>query len=293
MIKIDLVTGFLGSGKTTFIKKYAKYQMSKGERVCILENDYGAINIDMMLVNDIGCDMEMVAGGCDYDCHMRRFKTKLISMAMQGYTRVIVEPSGVYDTDEFFDTLYEDPISNWYEIGNIFFIYDVNTANLSDESEYLLVSQASVCGKLIATKGNDISLEYINLLMKKYMCDRSFDEKDVLYFDDINMSDIDYVGYNTYDHIKVDVNDNNKFDSVYLMDMDITLDKVNSLKKLFKSSDVGHIIRIKGFIFENNKWTMVNITRDECDISDISNGQRVVIVIGENLDKNKILEVVL
>ena len=41
MVKIDLITGFLGSGKTTFIKKYAKYLIDQGENIGILENDYG------------------------------------------------------------------------------------------------------------------------------------------------------------------------------------------------------------------------------------------------------------
>ena len=41
MVKIDLITGFLGSGKTTFIKKYAKYLIDSGKNIGILENDYG------------------------------------------------------------------------------------------------------------------------------------------------------------------------------------------------------------------------------------------------------------
>ena len=41
MVKIDLITGFLGSGKTTFIKKYAKYLIDSGANIGILENDYG------------------------------------------------------------------------------------------------------------------------------------------------------------------------------------------------------------------------------------------------------------
>ena len=48
MVKIDLITGFLGSGKTTFIKKYAKYLMAQGMNIGILENDFGAVNVDMM-----------------------------------------------------------------------------------------------------------------------------------------------------------------------------------------------------------------------------------------------------
>lgn len=43
MIKVDLITGFLGSGKTTFIRKYASYLVEKGMKVGIIENDFGAI----------------------------------------------------------------------------------------------------------------------------------------------------------------------------------------------------------------------------------------------------------
>ena len=50
MIKIDLITGFLGSGKTTFIKKYADYLIRQGEKIGILENDFGAVNVDLMLL---------------------------------------------------------------------------------------------------------------------------------------------------------------------------------------------------------------------------------------------------
>ena len=47
MVKVDLITGFLGSGKTTFIKKYAAWLMSQGQNIGILENDFGAVNVDM------------------------------------------------------------------------------------------------------------------------------------------------------------------------------------------------------------------------------------------------------
>ena len=44
MIKIDLITGFLGSGKTTFLRKYASYLITQGQNIGILENDFGAVN---------------------------------------------------------------------------------------------------------------------------------------------------------------------------------------------------------------------------------------------------------
>ena len=53
MVKIDLITGFLGSGKTTFLKKYAKRLMEQGQNIGILENDFGAVNVDMMLLQEL------------------------------------------------------------------------------------------------------------------------------------------------------------------------------------------------------------------------------------------------
>lgn len=156
MIKIDLITGFLGSGKTTFIERYARWLVAKGERVCILENDYGAINIDRVLLQDLfgpNCELEMVVGGDGTVAHQRRFRTKLISMAMLGYTRVLVEPSGIYDIDEFFDTLYEEPLDRWYEVGSVLTIVDARLdPGLSPASRYLLASEAANAGKIILSK---------------------------------------------------------------------------------------------------------------------------------------------
>ena len=56
MVTIDLITGFLGSGKTTFIKRYAKYLMDQGMNIGILENDFGAVNVDRMLLQDLEGD---------------------------------------------------------------------------------------------------------------------------------------------------------------------------------------------------------------------------------------------
>ena len=166
MIKVDLITGFLGSGKTTFIKKYVRYLLDKGEKIGIIENDYGAINVDMLLLGrEFGdeCGMEMVVAA-DPDCHRRRFKTKLIAMGMDGvndgkYDRIIVEPSGIYDVDEFFDILYEEPLDRFYEIGNVIAIVDAGLSDeLSKESDYLLVSQIAEAGMVVFSKvGEELS----------------------------------------------------------------------------------------------------------------------------------------
>ena len=76
MVKIDLITGFLGSGKTTFIKKYAKHLIDKGDNIGILENDYGAVNVDMMLLKDL--EGEKCETGDDCRRMRRRLPQKTI-----------------------------------------------------------------------------------------------------------------------------------------------------------------------------------------------------------------------
>ena len=53
MVQVDLITGFLGAGKTTFLRRYVRYLVAQGHNVCILENDFGAVNVDAMLVQDL------------------------------------------------------------------------------------------------------------------------------------------------------------------------------------------------------------------------------------------------
>jgi G3E family GTPase len=186
MVRVDLITGFLGSGKTTFIKKYVKYLTSAlNENICILENDYGAINVDAMLLSDIKSDkvdVEMVAGGCDADCHRRRFKTKLITMAMLGYSRVIIEPSGIFDIDEFMDVMNEEPLNRMYRIENIICILRADLPEeLSVESENVLAAEAADAGIIVMSRTLDAdhdqilrTVEHVNRALASVKCERRF-----------------------------------------------------------------------------------------------------------------------
>ncbi len=292
MVKIDLITGFLGAGKTTFLKKYVSFLKERGENICILENDYGAINVDMMLVSNLGVDAEMVAGGCDLDCHKRRFKTKLISMAMRGYTRIIVEPSGIYDTDEFFDTLYEEPIDSMYEIGNVICIFDSTIRELSNESKYFVTTQVAVAGAIIFSKcdldnsNKELALSMINDSLKENGCDRNINN--IVY--DIN--DIDkYIkcGYSSFSYAKRNLIDDNNYDSLYFMNKKFNSDELIRISnELMNNPKYGNIMRIKGYLFENNKWYNINVVKNLQEINPIEDGQDVIIVIGEKLNNEEI-----
>lgn len=242
MIIIDLITGFLGSGKTTFIKKYARYLMDQGLKIGILENDFGAVNVDMLLLQELlgeQCDLEMVSGGCDKDCHIRRFKTKLIAMGMSGYDRVIVEPSGIFDVDEFFDSLREDPLDQWYEIGNVITIVDaLLNLRLSEESDYLLASEVADAGKVIISHADeadpgqiDGTVQHLNQALAKIKCKRQLTNEDVIAENMEQLSEkaldaVFHCGYRLESYCKLDAGDYRGFDSVYFMNAEISEEKL-------------------------------------------------------------------
>ena len=307
MVKIDLVTGFLGAGKTTFLKKYAKYLLSKGENIGILENDFGAVNVDMMLLADLmgdHCELEMVSGGCDADCHRRRFKTKLIAMGMCGYDRVIVEPSGIFDVDEFFDVLREEPLDHWYEVGNVIAIVDANLEeSLSKEAEYILASEVANAGAIVLSHADEMPesqadkvVEHVNRALEQIKCPRRVD-KEVLRKSTLSLTDEDFeklvqCGYQFESYQKLELEEKKGFESVYFMNVRMTEDELRTkVEDLMKNPACGEIFRVKGFLQkEDGTWIQLNATHNGITMKQIEKGQEVIIVIGERLLQEKIAE---
>ena len=305
MVKIDLITGFLGSGKTTFIKKYAKYLIDNGVNIGILENDYGAVNVDMMLLKDLegeNCELEMIAGGCDADCHRRRFRTKLIAMGMCGYDRVIVEPSGIYDVDEFFDVLRDDPIDRWYEIGNVITVVDAKLEpELSDQADYLLASEAANAGCIVLSRSQEAedaeienTVTHLNHAMEKVQCKRRFQNeiiiKDWETFDNTDYEKLLSCGYVSESYRKMHIEEGETFKSLYFMNLDKTKDEITeAAKKVLEDGECGKVFRVKGFLKDKEeKWLELNATHQGIRTAPIPEGQEVVIVIGEEMNEAKI-----
>lgn len=305
MVKIDLITGFLGSGKTTFLKKYARYWMEQGKNIGILENDFGAVNVDMMLLQDLmgdNCDLEMVAGGCDEDCHRRRFKTKLISMGMCGYDRVLVEPSGIYDVDEFFDVLHEEPLDRWYEIDNVFAIVDAKLdTDLSETSGYLLASEIANAGRIILSRtqeatGTEIEgiKAYMQEVLHKAGCKRDItDAISTKEWDSLTEEDMEAFaqsGYKMSNYVKMDLDQKEAFTSLYYMNVRMNREQLEeTTKALFADKECGKIFRIKGFMrLEDESWIEWNATRQVSHARALAQGQEVLIVIGEGLQEEVI-----
>ncbi len=304
MIKVDLITGFLGSGKTTFMKKYAQYLLGKGQRIGILENDYGAVNVDMLLLRELegdNCGLDMVAGACDADCHKRRFKTKLIALGMSGYDRVLIEPSGVFDIDEFFDSLYEEPLDRWYEIGSVIAVVDANLENgLSPSADYLLASQAANAGKIILSKTQFASAQetentvsHIEQALREVRCSRQI-RGDVISkawddFTDADFAAVENAGYVSESYVKRGSTDDSGFQTLYFMNQPLRPEAIREqARTVFENPRCGNVFRVKGFLRDGDGWLELNATRQSTELKPIAHGQEILIVIGEGLKEAEI-----
>ena len=63
MTKIDIISGFLGAGKTTFIKKMIE-EVFKGEKIVLIENEFGEVGIDGGFLKDAGIEITEMNSGC-------------------------------------------------------------------------------------------------------------------------------------------------------------------------------------------------------------------------------------
>lgn len=95
MSKVDIISGFLGAGKTTFIKKLIK-EVYQDEQIVLIENEFGEIGIDGTFMNNSGIEVTEINSGCICCSLVGDFEASLKEV-LETYhpDRIIIEPSGV------------------------------------------------------------------------------------------------------------------------------------------------------------------------------------------------------
>ena len=95
MSKVDIISGFLGAGKTTFIKKLIK-EVYQDEQIVLIENEFGEIGIDGTFLKEAGIDIKEINSGC-ICCSLVGDFSKSMEEVINKFNpdRIIIEPSGV------------------------------------------------------------------------------------------------------------------------------------------------------------------------------------------------------
>lgn len=132
MIKIDVVSGFLGSGKTTFIKKILfETNYSTKNRILVVVNDFGEENVDAQIIKNKDIRVLELTKGCLCCSLKNEFKTTLLKCLKFNPQRVLIEPSGIFLLDQLLDILDEEELKDKFILSNVITVINSIQSNMS------------------------------------------------------------------------------------------------------------------------------------------------------------------
>ncbi len=154
MTKIDIISGFLGAGKTTLIKKLLKEALN-GTKVVLIENEFGEIGIDGGFLKESGIEITEMNSGCICCSLVGDFETSL-KQVMEQYSpeRILIEPSGVGKLSDVMRAIQNiADTSDEMELNSAVTVVDVSKAKvyIKNFGEFF-VNQIENAGTIILTR---------------------------------------------------------------------------------------------------------------------------------------------
>lgn len=151
MVKFDIVSGFLGAGKTTFIKKVLK--SLNNEKLVLIENEFGEVSVDRSVLEIEGFDVYELSNGC-VCCKLKGdFLLTLRQILSQDIDRIIFEPSGIFILDEILDVFKDSDISAKCYINTVTTVVDAGNFSKHVQSySYFFKSQISNATSIVMSK---------------------------------------------------------------------------------------------------------------------------------------------
>ena len=165
MIKIDIISGFLGAGKTTLIKKLFQNGFN-GEKVVLIENEFGDISIDSGFLKDSGVKIKEINAGCICCSLVGDFETAIKDLVDQFHPdRIIIEPSGVGKLSDIISAVEKVKLDD-LNLNILATVVDGKKAKmyLKNFGEFFL-NQIEAANTVIISKTENLSEEQIDELI--------------------------------------------------------------------------------------------------------------------------------
>lgn len=296
MIKVNLVSGFLGAGKTTLIKKIL--ENVKEEKVIIIENEFGEVAIDGDLIKKDGFDVFELRSGC-ICCMMKQDFENSLQKVIEEYKpdRIIIEPTGISSLSQLLDILKKDNFKDKININSVITVVDgISYLEEKDAFGEFYTDQIKNAEILIISKTQMIDNNTLNKVKESLrevnkkanvieLPFKEFNREYVLKFLDKGLSkDI------KIDPIEMIVSTEDGFESLAIKTNRIfEIDDINKLISKLFIGKYGNIIRIKGFLKSKNEIIQINCTKRVHNIETVKENEEIKIcVIGQNLNKKEI-----
>jgi len=232
MIKVEVISGFLGAGKTTFINKRLKELKEKfsEEKIVLIENEFGEISIDNEFIVE-GIKIEEISSGCICCVLKESFKESLEKIIENDIDRIIIEPTGLGMLGEILKILKSGKISKKCEIASV--------TTVIDGKNYL--EQVEIFGSFFTDQIENAETLYISKI----------DDTEVELISEIEES---LKEINSRAKTIFEIKD---IKSMSIMNFKIDIEKLREILETLASEQYGKVLRGKGFL-ESYSFNIVN-----------------------------------
>ena len=300
-IKIDIFSGFLGAGKTFLIKKLIKNNIYN-ENIAIIENEFGEVSIDALILQDSNIKIKEINSGC-ICCEVNGDFKKAILEVINKYSpeRLVIEPSGVANLSDIIKVFKEKELKEITKVDNIVTVIDPNKFDLYINNFKDFYKDQIINAKTIfISRYDDTKKEKLNNIEEKI---KMINSKANIISKDIDNETLKDIFKKEKNSLRINQNKNingrlksiikpkakELFDTFLIYPNKIlSKSELNSKFNFISSSnEFGDIIRAKGVVKLNDgSFGQFDFVKDEFEIRKIGNSERSVIsFIGMNLNK--------
>ena len=304
-VKIDIFSGFLGAGKTFLIKKLIN-EGAYNENIAIIENEFGEVSIDALILKDSNIKVKEINSGCICCEVTGDFKEAILEVINKyNVTKLIIEPSGVAKLTDIINVFKEQKLRDKVEIDNIITVidpekFDIYFRNFKDFYEDQILNTK----KIILSRTQNLKRDYIEkmLLQIKDINERAsiisdnwtnVKSSDIL--DNNEKAPVSIRGFKGTNPILKTIERTKAKDifesfAIYPKFEFSKLELISKFKFISASKSFGDVIRAKGVVkLKNDSFGQFDFVKDEFEIRKINNIKSSVIsFIGVNLNKKEI-----
>jgi len=301
--EIYIVSGFLGSGKTTLIQKLLSEHF-KSNKIVLIENDFGDINVDAALLESSKIKVKEINSGC-ICCSLSGDFVKACAELIKEYNpnKIIIEPSGVGKLSDILKAFDDGRIKNLVKIKSKVTVVDVKRCKMYMENfGEFFIDQIEHADTVILSHVDEFPdkineavslIKSVNknskIISKTWNAIKPAEILDLNRKDKIKPVENDHHCNNDNSHEAKDV-----FDTVTIRTNRIFLPddlKKNILK--LENNNIGDVVRLKGIVKGLNGYLNVQYIKGSVSITSCDSKGDMICIIGKNLKGEELHRVLL
>ena len=299
LIKLDVIAGFLGAGKTTLIKQLLK-DLSRKEKIVIIENEIGEVNIDVQDLQNLKANIKEITSGCVCCSLSTNLITTLNAIGEEGsLDRIIIEPTGLASISDLLGT-FDYLNKSIFKINLIITILDVYELELfagnfgTFFSDQIRKSKTIILSKLdIASEGDIEFAKYYANDLNPFtpIIDISWDKIKIEYLENL-IQNTQITQKKSHQHHKYKQSFD-EFENITLKPKELySKDILFLILKEIKSKACGNIIRMKGFLsLDENVSMKIDYVLGQIYITETNlKSENILVIIGKGLETIKLKE---